>query len=370
MGARRKRRKKHPKNYCTIAFIECKDYNNQGKGIVYFKNKPFYIDELIVGEKAQILIYYEENDFGVGRAINLKKPSPERVLPLGHWKFSLGTYHLSHLSDKAQDAFKQKRVNNYFPQALPIIVGKRTYYRNKVSLTNGGFKPPGSNRKITIIPEQFDLMDFDIKAHQNDIGVTIIRHLATKIVGKPGDDLKAIDYMLNKKFIVSLDAFYQVNSEMAALAYQQIIDFVPIESVVFDLFAGAAVIGIHVANKAKKVYSVEINQTSFEDGQKNIEINKINNIKNINQDANKFVLNPPEKADVIIVDPARAGLSLDAVKAINSAKASKIIYLSCNIDTQYRDIQLMTNYQIKYIQPYDFFPQTFHIENLVILDLK
>ncbi|RTZ68347.1 MAG: hypothetical protein DSZ21_01910 [Tenericutes bacterium] len=157
---------------------------------------------------------------------------------------------------------------------------------------------------------------------------------------------------------------------MATLAYKAIIDEVNKGSIVLDLFGGAAVIGILVSDKAKQVYSVELNKDTHNDALKNIELNKIKNVKAIYGDANTYALENINNADTIIVDPARAGLSEASAKAINNSGAQKIIYLSCNIDTQFRDIKLMDKYEVKKVQPYDFFPQTFHIENLVILEKR
>lgn len=229
---------------------------------------------------------------------------------------------------------------------------------------------PGRGRKRTIVPEQFDLMEIDFSKYEGDKGVTIIRNLKTSIEGRPGTKIHAEDEMLGKKFLVGLDSFYQVNSEMAELAYKEIISFVPEDSVVFDLFGGAATIGIHIADKAKKVYSVEINKDSHKDALRNIELNNVTNIEAILGDANHFAMNAPVKADVIVVDPARAGLSEESVEALNNSGAERIIYLSCNIDTQKKDVDGLTNYSIDHIQPYDFFPQTFHIENLLVLNRK
>ena len=366
---RRRRRNRHPRRYCTVDFLECTGYTKQGKGIVIFKNKPFHVDELIKGEKARILVYYEEDDFGTARAIQLKQQSKDRVLPLGHWKFSIGSYQIPHLSNMAQDEFKNNRVREYFPNAKDIIVGKRSYYRNKLSLTNGGFMAPGRGRRITVAPKNFDLMDINLEDYKSE-GVLIIRKLDTIIAAKPGTKIFTTTTMLGKKFTVGLDSFWQVNTEMATLAYQAIIDEVEEGSVVLDLFGGAAVIGILVSDKAKEVYSVELNKDTHNDALKNIKDNDIKNVEAVYGDANVYAMNNINNADTIIVDPARAGLSKASAKAINSSGVKKIIYLSCNIDSQIRDINEMTNYKIRKVQPYDFFPQTFHIENLVVLEKR
>ncbi len=362
--------KRFPKRYCTLEYLRCFDYNEKGQGVVIFKNKPFYIDGLIIGESAQILIFYEYPENGQGKVARLQDVSSDRKLPFDHPKLALGIYHLAHLQDKAQDQFKQNLLEKVFEKQInPIIVGKRTHYRNKVVLSDGGFKPPGKRRKYSIIPtnEQFDLMKIDFTKFQNVTGDLIIRRLNTEIVGKPGTNLITTDNFLNKVFQVNLNAFYQVNGEMARLAYKQIIEKILPNSIVFDLFAGAATIGICVSDQVNHVYAVEINHASYQDAMINIELNHAKNVTAILADANQWMQQTLLKPDVIIIDPARNGLAPETCQIINNSNAKQIIYLSCNIFTQKRDLDFFTNYQIDLIQPYDFFPQTYHIENLIIL---
>lgn len=369
MGRKRKTTR-FPKRYCTIDFLLCYDYNERGQGIVAYKDKCFYIEGLIKGEKARILIFYEYPENGYGRAIMLENISPQRKLPLNHPKLELGIYQLAHLTDEAQDEFKQNRLQNVFKMSVnPIIVGKRSYYRNKVVLSDGGFKPLGRRRKYSIIPtrEQFDLMDIDFSKYTEFQGDLIIRRLDEEIQGVPGEDKFTTDHFLNKVFHVNLNSFYQVNSEMAQLVYQKIMEFIPKNVVVFDLFAGVSTIAICVSDKAKHVYSVEIYHQNYKDTLINLELNNVKNVIPICDDVNKWLEQTKIKPHTIIVDPARSGLSQSACNVINNSQAEQIIYLSCNIYTQKRDIDLLTNYQIIYFQAYDFFPQTYHIENLIVL---
>ncbi|MCK5806771.1 MAG: class I SAM-dependent RNA methyltransferase [Mycoplasmataceae bacterium] len=373
MGSRRRNKKRFPRRYCTVDFYECKKLNERGKGVVLFRNKVFYVDELLPGEKAILLVYFEDQEHGEARAIKLENESNDRVLPLGHPKFDLGSYQIPHMSDAAQDEFKQNRVNNTFGyNSKKIIVGQRSNYRNKVVLHDGGFYPPGKGRRYSVIPnkEQFDLMDLDFDKYKDTKGDLIIRRLDEEIVGKPGEQLFTTQTVLGKKFTINLNSFYQVNDEMALKAYNHILENINEGDVVYDLFGGAATIGIIVSDKASKVYSVEINKNSHDDAVKNIETNKADNVEAILGDANAWVRNNSKKADVVIFDPSRSGLSEESVASINDSGVNKIIYLSCNIETQARDIAGFKNYNIVEMQPYDFFPQTFHIENLIILEKK
>ena len=373
MGSRRRNKRKYPRRYCPLEVFECIGLNSKGQGMIKYHDKIFNVDELLPGEKAIVVIFYEDKYGGEARAHKLITESKDRVLPLGHVKMHLGSYQLPHMSDEAQDAWKQKMVNDTFNlEANPIKVGQRTNYRNKVVLLDGGFRPPGSGRRFTIIPEkgQFDLMDIDFDKYKDTEGNLIIRRLDEEIQGAPGEDKSVMHTMMGKKFSVGLNSFYQVNNEMAEIAYKDIISEINDGDVVYDLFGGAATIGIHVSDKASKVYSVELNKNSHADALKNIELNNIKNVEAICGDANKWVVDNNKNADVVIFDPARAGLSKESVEAINISGIEKIVYLSCNIETQKRDIDGFTNYEIVKVQPYDFFPQTYHIENLIVLKRK
>ncbi len=373
MGRLRRARARYPKNYCPIDALECLATNEKGQCVVNWNKKVYTVDEMIVGELANIIVYYEEEKTGDARAIKLVLPSPVRALPLAHPKMKLGSYHLAHMTEAAQDAWKQAQVESVFGQATkPIKVGQRTNYRNKVVLHDGGFMPSGRNRKQAIIPEPgaFDLMEIDFAKYKDIQGDWIIRRLDKEIAGRPGDEQNTTHSVMGKKFSVNLNSFYQVNNEMTEKAYTEMIGFVPEGSIVFDLFAGAATIGIHVADKAKEVYAVEINKSSHKDALKNIALNNVANVHAILGDANAFIATSQVRPDVIIVDPARSGLMPESVVAMNNSSAKTIIYLSCNIFTQINDIKGLTNYALKHIQPYDFFPQTYHIENLVVLEKK
>ncbi|XP_023226574.1 uncharacterized protein LOC111627236 [Centruroides sculpturatus] len=216
---------KFPRRYCPIDYLLCQGLNRQGLGIVKFQGKSFLIEQLLPGEKARVVIFYELRNQGFGRAIELLNTSPERALPLDHPKTKLGVYHLAHLSFAAQDQFKQSQLENVFGSKLPpIIVGERTYYRNKVVLSYGGFKAPGRYRRQIFKPDQntFDLMKIDFNAYPADQPKYIVRRLESEIAGPPGTKLTTYDTFLGKKFRVTLDSFYQINKEMASRVYQLI----------------------------------------------------------------------------------------------------------------------------------------------------
>ena len=179
------------------------------------------------------------------------------------------------------------------------------------------------------------------------------------------------------QFKIGPKSFYQTNSQQAYGLYKVAREFADLNSNdnVYDLYTGTGTIANFVARDVKKVVGIEYIPEAIEDAKVN---SKINNIRNTSFFAGdiKSVLN--EKffqengfPDVIITDPPRAGMHADVVKSIIDSGAKKVVYVSCNPATQARDIALMSNdYMVKKIQPVDMFPQTHHVENVVLMVRK
>jgi 23S rRNA (uracil1939-C5)-methyltransferase len=121
------------------------------------------------------------------------------------------------------------------------------------------------------------------------------------------------------------------------------------------------------------VVGVEYVEDSIKDARINSDLNNISNTNFFSGDM-KDVLNDAfiqthGKPDVIITDPPRAGMHEDVVKVILNASPKKIVYVSCNPATQARDLaMMMSDYKIVKVQPVDMFPQTAHVENVVLLE--
>ena len=103
MGNRRRNKKRFPRRYCPLQSFECFALNEKGQGLIKYKDKVFIVDEMLPGEIGKIIVFYEDIDGGEARVIRLEKESPIRVLPLNHPKMQLGSYHVPHMSEEAQD---------------------------------------------------------------------------------------------------------------------------------------------------------------------------------------------------------------------------------------------------------------------------
>lgn len=179
------------------------------------------------------------------------------------------------------------------------------------------------------------------------------------------------------QFKISAKSFYQTNSLQAYELYKLTRQLAGLtgQELVYDLYTGTGTIANFVAKQAKQVIGIEYVADAIVDAKANATLNGINNTLFYAGDM-KNVLNPAfiathGKPDVIITDPPRAGMHEDVVKVIINAAPQKIIYVSCNPSTQARDLALLdAHYQITHVQPVDMFPQTAHVENIVVLELR
>lgn len=197
-----------------------------------------------------------------------------------------------------------------------------------------------------------------------------------KFIHKFGD-IKLSSKMLGLNFKLSPNSFFQINFEIANKIYKQVLsEIVQLPNChILDLFSGIGITSMLFSKVAEKVMSIECNLSAVKD---EIELLKLNNIKNVTAICDRCENRVQEikdflntKNSFVFVDPARNGIEKSVLKQLVDANPRKIIYLSCNPETLARDLKVLLNsneYKINYVQPYDMFPQTKHIETLVVLE--
>lgn len=192
---------------------------------------------------------------------------------------------------------------------------------------------------------------------------------------------KGRDYILEEmeglKFSINAKSFYQTNSDQAYELYKITRDFAGLtgNETVYDLYTGTGTIAQFVSKKAKKVIGVESVPDAIKDAKANAERNNIDNCEFFVGDM-KVVFNDAFIAqhgqpDVIITDPPRDGMHKDVIEQIMKIAPEKVVYVSCNSATQARDLALMDEkYKVTKVRPVDMFPQTHHVENVVLLERR
>ncbi|OXB04739.1 23S rRNA (uracil(1939)-C(5))-methyltransferase RlmD [Flavobacterium plurextorum] len=192
---------------------------------------------------------------------------------------------------------------------------------------------------------------------------------------------KGRDYILEEmeglRFSINAKSFYQTNSDQAYELYKITRDFAGLSGneTVYDLYTGTGTIAQFVSKKAKKVIGVESVPEAILDAKANAERNNITNCEFFVGDM-KVVFNEEfiaqhGKPDVIITDPPRDGMHAAVIDQILKIAPKKVVYVSCNSATQARDLALMDEkYKVTRVRPVDMFPQTHHVENVVLLELR
>ncbi len=182
------------------------------------------------------------------------------------------------------------------------------------------------------------------------------------------------DLIGNVKFAISSRSFYQVNPAQTKVLYDQALSYAELtgEETVIDAYCGIGTISLFLAQKAKKVYGVEIVPEAIADANRNAELNEIDNVEFAVGEAEVVIPNWYKEgivADVLVVDPPRKGCDDALLQTIIEMKPKKVVYVSCNPATLARDLRILEDggYRTVEVQPVDMFPHTTHVECVVLM---
>ncbi len=176
-------------------------------------------------------------------------------------------------------------------------------------------------------------------------------------------------------FRISARSFYQINPVQTQVLYNKAIAFARLsgQERVLDAYCGVGTIGLLASRYAKEVVGVELNRDAVRDAIANAKRNNISNIRFLAEDAGQFMTRlaqEGETVDLVLMDPPRAGSDLPFLRALVALAPKRVVYISCNPETQQRDLTYLTaqGYRVQEIQPVDMFPHTNHVETVVCLD--
>ena len=185
------------------------------------------------------------------------------------------------------------------------------------------------------------------------------------------------DVLCGRTFRISPRSFYQVNPVQTEKLYARAIELAGLtgKERVIDAYCGIGTIGICAAEHAAEVIGVELNRDAVRDAVRNAKRNQIRNAFFYQGDAGRFMVNmadEKERADVVFMDPPRSGSDERFMRSVGKLGPERIIYISCNPETQARDLKFLTShgYRAEGAYPYDCFPFTGHIETIVKLQKK
>ena len=201
--------------------------------------------------------------------------------------------------------------------------------------------------------------------------------MGTEMISVWGQDY-ITDYIGNIKYQISPLSFYQVNPVQTKKLYETALEYADLKGneTVWDLYCGIGTISLFLAQKAGKVYGVEIVPQAIDDARQNAKLNGIKNAEFFVGKAEEVLSEKYEKegiyADVIVVDPPRKGCDTAALETMVKMKPERIVYVSCDSATLARDVKWLgeRGYEVKKVKACDMFPGTVHVESIVLLSHK
>lgn len=391
--------------------------DHYGRGIGYINNKITFINNALINEIVTIKEIKEYKKYNIANVDEIISKSNNRINPICPYYHDCGGCDIMHMDYDTQLKFKEEKFKNILKKYAnieenkinSIIPSKELNYRNKITLhvknKKIGLYKNNSNDIVEI--DKCFITDEDINKvikslekfildTENSIDKIIIKkanNILLYIKGKIEtnklinyfDDINIvvndkcilnndyiIDKIFNKKFKVSSESFYQVNSKQIENLYSLVIKNIKNMDYnkALDLYCGTGTIGIIISDYVKEVIGIEVSKSSYRDALENKKINNINNIKFINGKVEDYI-DDFKNVDVVIVDPPRSGLDKHTIKVLESINSQKIIYVSCDPITLARDIKLLSsNYKTIEITPVDMFPNTHHVECISVLERK
>jgi len=265
------------------------------------------------------------------------------------------------------------RNHHGYLRHLVIREGKKTGDR-MVNLVTNGYDEDRIEAMAEFLQGEFP-NDVTTFVHTNHTGKSQNPEGDESVVFGPG---VIYDEIGEYKFEISPSAFFQTNTEQAETLYEVAREFAEFEPTdrLYDLYSGAGTISLFMSDYVDEVVGVEIVEPAVENARANADLNSVDNARFVAGDL-KDVFTPEfvdehGRPDVLIVDPPRAGMHKDVVAQIASLRPERFVYVSCNPQTQVRDLDRLADrtddaYRIDAVQPVDMFPHTPHVENVVRL---
>lgn len=324
-------------------------------------------------------------------ATKIANPSPHRIEPRDNcylstspWQIMDYTYELEQKSLLIKDTFG---ISNKI-----ATDNKDFFYRNKMEYSlywdndenkiRPAFHQRGSHYKISIENSSLEHSEIFQKATEiiDDLNAQhtearkyqslLLRCNQQGIVsgglyenGQPHPNFKPLtDIILDYEYSYSPNGFFQINLPVYEMALKEIKKHITTDKVL-DLYAGVGTIGLSVA-RGHQLTLVEVDKSAYAELEKNCKNTTASPVLAKSEDALDFITNDT----TVILDPPRAGCHAKLLDKLLEINPPTIVYLSCNPATQARDVEILKQkYHITHLQPFNFFPRTPHIENLIVL---
>jgi 23S rRNA (uracil1939-C5)-methyltransferase len=378
-------------------FIELEQMTPSGECIGRVDGLAVFVAQALPGEQAEIEVIHRRRSFARARITHLLRPSPDRVAaPCPHFGVC-GGCDWQHIRYEAQVRFKTAIVREQLArigglvhaEVRECIASPLPYaYRNRIQLVasaNGrlGYRARNSHDVIEVeacpiagpqlnalIAEAHDAAHpgatVDLRTDSVDARARLPSH-----DGAP-DERKLRFALHGEHYNVSDDSFFQVNTHVADTLIAEVLKaLAPLSDAhVLDLYCGVGLFTVPLARQGQRVVGVEVSASAVADARANTAIfgQRVTIVQaDVAAALNRCSIR--EHAwDAVVLDPPRAGMKKEALDALISLNAPRIVYVSCDPATLARDARLLCNggYALAYAQPLDMFPQTRHVETVAV----
>ena len=229
-----------------------------------------------------------------------------------------------------------------------------------------------NGKKLPYLKELASVLEENVPGFKTLV-VNVNREKTNVILGRENivvyGDGKINDYIGELVFEISPLSFFQVNPVQTEVLYNKALEYADLKEndTVFDIYCGIGTISLFLAQKAKKVYGIEIVEDAIKDAKINANLNNLDNVEFYVGKAEEVVpkmYKEGKTANVVVVDPPRKGCDEKVLDTIVSMKPDRVVYVSCNPSTLARDLAYLDErgYKCLEVQPVDMFPHTMHVE--------
>ena len=391
--------------------VKIDNLSHDFRGITKVSGKVTFIPDTIPGEVVNVKITESKSKFNVGNTISYIETSEDRTNPICPYYELCGGCDTSYIKYDKVLEYKRNIVSDILSRYAGILFnptiisdGNIFGYRNKILLRvmNGKLSlvKEGSNELVNIskcllvndnINRIIEIMNNICLDSVNDVTIRGTNEIMVIVNGDISKDL-LIDNLKNNvcsiilnddviygKDYITIDvgnysyavypkSFFQINTKMIEKLYDKVKEYAGTGNRLLDLYCGAGTIGIYLSDNFNYVDGVEVNSFAIEGANLN---KSINNIKNTCFECKKASDISNTDYDVIVVDPPRAGLDNITINKLLESNASRIVYVSCNPITLARDIKILKDkYEVDDMVLFDMFPNTKHVESILLLHKK
>lgn len=389
--------------------------DHYGRGIAFLDGKITFISNALPNEIVEIMITKSTKKFNEANVLEYLQYSEDRIEPICPYYGLCGGCDIMHMKNELD--FKMNKVKDIISRYTlmdeskikKIISCNDLYYRNKatfqikekigyykkksyeiISIDKCYIVDPKINKILKQL-KSYDLKNIDsivIRASKysedtmvilksngfipnfQDLDVTsLIEYKNNHYKVLKGNDF-IIENLGDLKFMISPDSFFQVNTETAYKLYEIVREYAVLDKTdkVLDLYSGTGTIGLFLSKYCKSVIGIEINQYAVRDAFKNKEINGIQNVEFICDDASNVNI---RGIDIVVIDPPRSGLDKKTLEYLKAQDLKRIVYVSCDPMTLSRDLKLLSDkYEVEEITLVNMFSKTHHVESVCVLNRR